>query len=106
MDVAMTAAIHHRNALTMPQEDLKRTLQSLHAELSQHPSLDPESRDLLTRLAEDIDDVLHPAAPPPDPEQDSLIDRVTDARQTFEVTHPRLAAIIGRIADGLAQLGI
>jgi hypothetical protein len=90
----------------MPQEDLKRTLQSLHSELSQHPDLDPESHALLTRLAEDIDDVLHPAAPPPDPEQESLIDRVTDARQNFEVTHPQLAAIIGRIADGLAQLGI
>jgi hypothetical protein len=90
----------------MPQEDLKTTLQSLHGELLRHPDLDPESRELLTRLAEDIDEVLHPAAPPPEPGHESLINRVTEARQNFEVTHPRLAAIIGRIADGLSQLGI
>jgi hypothetical protein len=90
----------------MTQDELKQTLKSLHDELSQQPSLDPEERLLLNRLAEDIDGVLHPAAPPPAEEHDSLIDRVGDARRNFEVTHPQLAAIIGRIADGLAQLGI
>ncbi len=90
----------------MAQDELKHTLKSLHDELSKQPALDPEERQLLTRLAEDIDDVLHPAAPPPAEEHDSLIDRVAEARRDFEVTHPQLAAIIGRIADGLAQLGI
>lgn len=90
----------------MPQDELKQTLKSLHDELSQHPTLDPEERQLLTRLAEDIDGVLHPAAPTPAEEHGSLIERAADARRDFEVTHPQLAAIIGRIADGLAQLGI
>ena len=91
----------------MPQEELKKTLASLHEELAHNQSVDPELRELLVRLAEDIDDVLHPAAPPPDEDSDeSLVDRVKHAAEHFEESHPQLAAIIGRMADSLSQLGI
>lgn len=90
----------------MPQEELKQSLRTLHEELARTPTIDPELRALLASLAEDIDDVLHPAAPPRPPAEESLADRVTSARQHFEESHPQLAAIIGRIADGLSQLGI
>jgi hypothetical protein len=90
----------------MSQENLKQTLRNLHDELARTPSVDPELRVLLKSLAEDIDDVLHPAAPPRAAEDESLSDRVVSARQQFEESHPQLAAIIGRIADGLSQLGI
>jgi hypothetical protein len=90
----------------MAHEELKQTLKSLHEELSRSKSVDPELRTLLTSLAEDIDGVLHPAAPPRATGEDSLADRVVSARQHFEEEHPQLAAIIGRIADGLSQLGI
>jgi hypothetical protein len=90
----------------MPQEQLKHTLRSLHDELAKSPSVDPELRALLETLAEEIDDVLHPAAPPRPSGEESLTDRATGVRQQFEEEHPQLAAIIGRIADGLSQLGI
>lgn len=90
----------------MSQENLKHTLRSLHDELARTPSVDPELRTLLKSLAEDIDDVLHPAAPPIAANDEPLSDRVISARQQFEESHPQLAAIIGRIADGLSQLGI
>jgi hypothetical protein len=90
----------------MPQNELKETLRSLHAELSSTPDLDPEARALLTRLAEDIEDVLHPAAPPPEPRDESLFDQVTGLGKRFEESHPKLAAVIGRVAEGLSQLGI
>lgn len=90
----------------MSQENLKQTLRSLHEELARSPSVDPELRALLKSLAEDIDDVLHPAAPPRAEGEEPLAERVTSAREHFEDTHPQLAAIIGRIADGLSQLGI
>ncbi|REJ73639.1 MAG: DUF4404 family protein [Planctomycetota bacterium] len=91
----------------MPQEELKKNLASLHEELARSPSVDPELRVLLARLAEDIDDVLHPAAPPPETtENDSLVDRVKHAAEHFEESHPQLAALIGRMAESLSQLGI
>lgn len=90
----------------MSQEHLKQTLRSLHDELARTPSVDPELQVLLKSLAEDIDDVLHPAAPPRESDDESLTDRVVSVRQHFEESHPQLAAIIGRIADGLSQLGI
>lgn len=93
----------------MPQEELKKSLASLHQELASSPSVDPELRELLVRLAEDIDDVLHPAAPPPEEENnadESLVDRVKHAAEHFEESHPQLAALIGRMADSLSQLGI
>lgn len=90
----------------MQHEELKQTLRSLHDELASSQKVDPELRALLTSLAEDIDGVLHPAAPPRAPDDEPLADRVTGVRQHFEEEHPQLAAIIGRIADGLSQLGI
>ncbi|MFO1096621.1 MAG: DUF4404 family protein [Planctomycetaceae bacterium] len=90
----------------MAADQLKQTLRSLHDELAKSPSVDPELRALLASLAEDIDDVLHPAAPPRAGTEGSLTERATNVRQQFEESHPQLAAIIGRIADGLSQLGI
>jgi len=90
----------------MPQEDLKQSLRSLQDELAKSPSVDPELRALLASLAEEIDDVLHPAAPPRSQGEESLTERTSSVRQQFEEDHPQLAAIIGRIADGLSQLGI
>ena len=92
----------------MPQEQLKQTLDSLHQELAGGTQLDPEVRAQLQQLAVEIEAALARSAPPEprDGEEETLLDRITGAAAPFEETHPRLAAILGRIADGLSQLGI
>ncbi len=92
----------------MPQEQLKQTLQSLHKELSASQALDPELRAELAQLAAEIDRVLQRsgASAPTDEDDESLLDRVNGLGSRFEESHPKLAQIIGRVADGLSQLGI
>ena len=92
----------------MPREELKRTLESLHEELSKSAEIDPEVRKLLTDVAGDIEQALQDEPPGSDAETEhsDLIDRVNNLASHFEQQHPKLAQIIGRIADGLSQLGI
>ena len=91
----------------MSQEQLKQTLQSLHAELATGAPLDPEARAQLQQLAAEIEVILgQPEPPAAASDQETLLDRVTSITTPFEETHPTLAAILGRIADGLSQLGI
>jgi hypothetical protein len=92
----------------MPREELKRTLESLHEELSRTAEIGPEVRKLLTDVAGDIEQALQqePAETDSGGEDSGLIDRVNDLGSHFEEQHPKLAQIIGRIADGLSQLGI
>lgn len=92
----------------MPRDELKKTLETLHTELSQTAEVDPEVRKLLTEVAGDIEQALQEEPPEAesDTEESDLIDRVNNLASHFEDQHPRLAQIIGRIADGLSQLGI
>lgn len=92
----------------MPREELKKTLESLHEELSRTEEVDPEVRRLLTEVAGDIEEKLQDEPPALESRaaESDLIDRVNNLGSHFEEQHPRLAQIIGRIADGLSQLGI
>ena len=90
----------------MPQEQLKLTLRSLHEELSSGAPVDPEVRAQLQQLVAEIEGVLRQSQPGAPGTEETLLDRVTGLAAPFEETHPRLAAILGRIADGLSQLGI
>lgn len=92
----------------MPQDDLKQTLKSLQRELSASESVDPDLRDELAQLVTEIEAALRRSRPgdPESDEDESLLDRVNGLGSHFEETHPKLAQIIGRIADGLSQLGI
>jgi len=90
----------------MPKDQLRQTLAALHAELSAEPDLDSETRDRLIQVAGEIDELLGRDGESGDEPQNSLLDRITGLARPFEESHPSLAALLGRIADGLSQLGI
>ena len=91
----------------MNTDELKQTLDTLHEELTQGQQLDDEARRRLQVLLADIQDVLAR-----EPEQsaeggdDGLGERLQEAVSEFEAAHPRFSQLIGRIADGLSNLGI
>ncbi|MBW2269999.1 MAG: DUF4404 family protein [Deltaproteobacteria bacterium] len=87
----------------MTQKPLSDELEHLHRELSEAPSLDAEARALLAELAADIERLLAEDAPE---STGPLADRLSAATERFEETHPKLTAVIGRLADALANLGI
>jgi hypothetical protein len=94
----------------MDKQQLADTLARLHQELSARPELDAESRERLSQLLADIQSVLtetpEDAQRPEDEEHNSLRDRLQDAIVDFEAAHPQFSQLMGRIADGLSQMGI
>lgn len=86
----------------VPQQELKRQLDRLHAELASAPSLDDETRRLLEEVADDIERTLegrHDAS-------DTVRDRVERATARFEAEHPKLARVLGEVTDALAKIGV
>ena len=94
----------------MDKQQLNDTLARLHQELSARPELDADSRERLSQLLADIQSVL--TEKPEDSQtrtsqkHESLRERVHDAIVDFEAAHPQFSQLMGRIADGLSQLGI
>lgn len=83
---------------------LASTLAELREELHQLENLDESTRALLRAAAGEIEQKLHSGelhvAPPTVREQ-------FEAQITaFEASHPRLTAILSRVVDSLAQLGL
>src|SRR5690606_18130225 len=93
--------------LLMNTDELKTTLDTLHEELTHGQQLADEARKRLQVLLADIQDVL--AREPQqasDVDDEGLGERLQEAVSEFEAAHPRFSQLIGRIADGLSNLGI
>lgn len=82
--------------------ELARRLAELQAELARTQNVDPKSRELLEHVQQDIESVLDRS----DAEQGSLRARLEAAIEHFETSHPDLTAIMGRVMDQLANMGI
>lgn len=85
-------------------ENLRATLNQLEVELRELEAIDDETRRELAEVALEIAAVLArgKATGEPRPAEGTLRQRLED----FEASHPQLALIVGRIIDGLGQLGI
>lgn len=87
------------------KSDLRERLTTLHAELGKTSSVDPESRELLVALLDDITRVLQRSTRNQE-EQESLAERLDELAVQFEAEHPALGASIRRVMDALAKAGI
>ena len=89
----------------MDKDQLVKSLRELHAELSQAERIDPEALRLLESLTEDADRLLDESERE-NSESGAVSSGLRDLLLKFEADHPQLAQALGRIADGLAALGI
>lgn len=87
------------------KSDLRERLATLHTELGKTSSVDPESRELLVALLDDITRVLQRSAGNQE-EQESLAERLDELAVQFEAEHPALGTSIRRVMDALAKAGI
>ncbi len=88
----------------MEQQKLRELLETLHKELEQVDSVDKNTVAVLTNLREDIsklvsDDVgaMH--------ENESLMQRMSEAVDHVEAGHPKLSMTIQHVLDSLANMG-
>jgi len=86
-------------------DKLRATISELERELRGMNSLDTESRRMLEQAMQDIRDALQ-AEEQPAADRQPLVGRLQEAVERFESTHPSLTAVLGRLIDGLAQMGI
>ena len=85
-------------------EKLRATLHELEAELRDIDSLDDATRKELAEAAVEITTVLTRGER--SDETDRVAGTLRERLQEFEASHPQLAMVVGRLIDGLGQLGI
>jgi uncharacterized protein (DUF2267 family) len=94
----------------MEKDSLHALAAKLHAELSDALRADPQSRESLSEMMQDINRLIDkPAASPassPDATDRSLPDRLERIAVQFEANHPTLAASARRLVDLLGEVGI
>jgi hypothetical protein len=87
----------------MSERHLQEMLEQLHAELQNSRDVDEKSRALLRAVMDDIRAIeTGEGAPRPEP----LGQRLREAVDAFEESHPALTEAVGRVVDALAKMGI
>lgn len=81
--------------------DLHQQIQALRDHLQQHPPIDPQRRNELEMLIEDLDRRLENEDHPGD-----LSARVKYAAERFEAEHPSTASVLRNVLQALAAMGI
>jgi hypothetical protein len=81
-------------------QELRRRLEELHNELSEVGEVDADLERLLADIRSDIEVVMERSG------QHTLGDRLGEAVERFEESHPRLASAMGAVIDQLARMGI
>lgn len=84
-------------------EKLEALHQQIHAELAAVERLDDEQRQALEHLQSDIAAALERCEAEQEPQ---LVERLNDAIDQFELSHPSLTAAIGHVMDILSRSGI
>ena len=84
----------------MSEQELRKTLSDLRRELAEVGEVDENLEALLADIRADIEVVMERAQPHP------LRDRLNEAIERFETTHPQLATAMGAVADQLSRMGV
>lgn len=88
-----------------PKDQLRESIEHIREELASGEPLSHEDRTRLENVLGEVSGLLDSE------EEDSSLtgeffDDLGEFAARFEETHPRLALVLGRIADSLSQLGI
>ena len=84
----------------------RKTLMELQAQLRHTESLPESEREFVDTLYEEIEELLARPRQHPPVKPQPLVDRLEDAAKRFEVSHPDLTSVIGRVIDSLSTMGI
>ena len=88
----------------MKDQELRKLLEKLHGEIENTKSVDEKGRELLHDLSADIRELL--ARSGGRPAEPTVIQRLDESIQHFEVTHPELTATLSQLLTTLSNAGI
>jgi len=84
----------------MENKELEKLLEKLHAELEKVDHMDEDGMKLLRGIEKDINELLHQT------DRDTLVGRLREAIEKFEVSHPTLTTMLSEISSILNIAGI
>lgn len=86
----------------MDKQELIKTLRQLHQELASRDHADPETRELLATIDDDIERL----GVGEEDDDSELFERVEDLATRFQADHPKLANTLRSIVNTLSSMGI
>lgn len=90
----------------MSDENLRKLLEQLHDELERAESMDEKGDELLRHLNADIQNLLKRSEKGKAQSDEPVLERLQDAIDHFEVTHPTLTAMLSEMMTILSNAGI
>jgi len=90
----------------MDDRELRELLEQLHSEIAETQSVDEKGRELLHHLDADIRELLARSEGDRTQPFPSLVRRLQDSIDHFEVTHPTLTAMLSQMSTILSNAGI
>jgi hypothetical protein len=90
----------------MENNDLRTLLHQLDDEIRNTHKVDEKGSELLRNLEVDINTLLERSGENPVYVHPSVTQRFEDALSYFEVTHPRLTAVISKLLESLSNAGV
>jgi hypothetical protein len=90
----------------MSDQKLRALLEQLHDELERTEAVDDKGRELLRDLNGDIRGLLERSGNAGQQSDESTVQRLQDAIDHFEVTHPTITSALSEIMTTLSNAGI
>lgn len=90
----------------MQKQDLIAHLKELQIRLAETKDVDPETLDQLEQLTGQVEDLLDREEGLAEEEKEPVAQGLKGLLLQFETEHPQMTDTLGRIADGLARMGI
>ena len=90
----------------MSDENLRKLLEQLHDELERAESMDEKGDELLRHLNTDIKNLLKRSGKGKGQTDEPVLERLQDAIDHFEVTHPTLTRMLSEMMTILSNAGI
>ena len=90
----------------MDDQELRKLIEQLHAEIQNTHEVDEKGQKLLLHLESDIRDLLDRIGEDAVPIHPSTIQRLEEGLSHFEVTHPALTELLSRLLETLSNAGI
>jgi hypothetical protein len=90
----------------MDDQELRKLIEQLHAEIQNTHTVDEKGQELLAHLESDIRKLLDRNGEVAAPLHPSTLRRLQESLDHFEVTHPTLTLLISRLLEGFSNVGI
>lgn len=104
--VSAIRTTNRRGSSAMPRDQLRESIAHLQEELSAGEPLSPDDRARLESVLGEVSGIIDSEEGAEVSGSGAVFDDLPTLVERFETTHPKLAAVLGRIADSLSQLGI